>query len=68
MKKKQKAQTAPKVTKATNSAKSTKPRPGYDVFIVTDDNWQPTGAAWKHSDGKGLNVKLQDCRYVLRER
>ena len=38
-------------------------RPAYHIFCVTKEDgknpvWQEIGAAWKHKDGKGLNLQL----------
>lgn len=37
-------------------------RPTYRIFAVTKNGnkkfWQPIGALWAHSDGKGFNQKL----------
>jgi hypothetical protein len=54
--------------------------PDFDVFTVTgaDDSlddkkgfWTKLGGAWRHSDGKGLNIELQglplDGKLVLRK-
>lgn len=61
---------APTVHRSTISAKSAKRPPDYNVFVAIDggEDWQPIGAAWKHSDGKGLSVKVQDRTYFVRER
>ena len=55
----------------------TKAAPAYRIFSVTkaegkDAVWQEIGAAWKHKDGKGLNLQfkalpLPDGEIVLRE-
>jgi hypothetical protein len=54
----------------------TKIVPAYRIFSVTkqDDKsvWQEIGAAWKHKDGKGLQLQfkalpLPDGEIVLRE-
>ncbi len=39
-------------------------RPTYNVFAVTErgedrKDWFEIGAAWAHSDGKGLNITLK---------
>lgn len=37
-------------------------RPAYDVFVVDGDGkdafWTKVGGAWRHEDGKGLNIQL----------
>lgn len=54
----------------------TKAAPAYRIFCVTKEDeksvWQEIGAAWKHKDGKGLNLQfkalpLPDGEIVLRE-
>ena len=52
-------------------------RPAYRIFSVTKAEgkeavWQEIGAAWKHKDGKGLNLQfkalaLPEGEIVLRE-
>lgn len=41
---------------------NTKSKPAYEAFVVDDSGsspyWTKIGAAWKHEDGKGLNVSL----------
>ncbi len=55
----------------------TKTVPTYRIFSVTKEDgkeavWQEIGAAWKHKDGKGLNLQfkalpLPKGEIVLRE-
>jgi hypothetical protein len=55
-----------------NYEKLTTP-PAYRIFSVTKEAvWQEIGAAWKHKDGKGLNLQfkalpLPTGEIVLRE-
>lgn len=41
---------------------NTKSKPAYEAFVVDETGsspyWTKIGAAWKHEDGKGLNVSL----------
>lgn len=41
---------------------NTKTKPAYEAFVVDESgntsHWTKIGAAWKHEDGKGLNVSL----------
>lgn len=55
---------------------TTKLAPAFHIFCVTKHGekpvWQEIGAAWKHKDGKGLNLQfnalpLPDGEIVLRE-
>jgi hypothetical protein len=51
--------------------------PAYRIYSVSkaegkEATWQPIGAAWKHKDGKGLNLQfdalaLPGADIVLRE-
>jgi hypothetical protein len=44
------------------STESTNARPTHRIFAVTKNGkkkfWQPIGALWPHSDGKGFNQTL----------
>jgi hypothetical protein len=61
----------------TEAKPASKAAPAYRVFSVTkiEDKeavWQEIGAAWKHKDGKGLNLQfkalpLPEGEIVLRE-
>ena len=61
----------------TEAKASTKAAPVYRIFSVTkvegrESVWQEIGAAWKHKDGKGLNLQfkalpLPEGEIVLRE-
>jgi len=65
------------MSKKSNETKTeTKAAPAYRIFCVTKDGeksiWQEIGAAWKHKDGKGLNLQfkalpLPEGEIVLRE-
>lgn len=65
------------MSKKLNETKTeTKAAPAYRIFCVTKDGeksvWQEIGAAWKHKDGKGLNLQfkalpLPEGEIVLRE-
>ena len=55
---------------------STKARPTHRVYAVTGQGekkfWQPIGALWAHSDGKGFSQRLDylplnDAQIVVRE-
>jgi hypothetical protein len=41
---------------------NTSKRPSHRIYAVTkngdDSYWQPIGAAWAHTDGKGFGLKL----------
>jgi hypothetical protein len=64
------------MSKTKTEAKA-KAAPAYRIFSVTkvegkDAVWQEIGAAWKHKDGKGLNLQfkalpLPEGEIVLRE-
>ena len=54
----------------------TKALPAYRIYSVKNGDkkavWQEIGAAWKHKDGKGLNLNfsalpLEGAQIVLRE-
>ena len=54
---------------------TTKTRPTHRIFAVTKQGerkfWQPIGALWAHSDGKGFNQRLDylplnDAQIVIR--
>ena len=58
------------MTNETNNS-----RPTHRVFAVTKNGqkkfWQPIGALWAHTDGKGFNLKLDylplnDAQTVVR--
>jgi hypothetical protein len=60
----------------TTENKATTNKPDYFAYVVTeregrDAFWDKIGMAYKHKDGKGLNVQLQslpiDGRISLRE-
>ena len=61
----------------TKTTENQKARPAYRIFSVTkvegkDPVWQEIGAAWKHKDGKGLQLQfkalpLPEGEIVLRE-
>jgi hypothetical protein len=54
---------------------SDKGKPDFNVYTLDGEGknafWLKVGAAWRHEDGKGFNLKLQalplDGRLVLRE-
>jgi hypothetical protein len=57
------------------SNETTKARPTHRIFAVTKQGekkfWQPIGALWAHSDGKGFNQRLDylplnDAEIVIR--
>ena len=60
--------------KSDKSDKTDK-RPTHRAYLVIGSGevsrWTPIGAAWRHADGRGLNVKLDalpvDGSVVLRE-
>lgn len=54
---------------------TTKTRPTHRIYAVTKQGekkfWQPIGALWAHSDGKGFNQRLDylplnDAEIVIR--
>jgi hypothetical protein len=61
-------------TKETNMSKEAN-RPDYRAYLVKGEKekafWQPIGAAWAHTDGKGITINLDalplDGRITLRE-
>jgi hypothetical protein len=65
------------MSKTKNETKTdAKAVPAYRIFSVTKDGektvWAEIGAAWKHKDGKGLNLQfkalpLPEGEMVLRE-
>lgn len=44
------------------TAETTNARPTHSIYAVTKNGkkkfWQPIGALWAHTDGKGFNQKL----------
>jgi hypothetical protein len=57
------------------STENTNTRPTHRIFAVTKNGkkkfWQPIGALWAHSDGKGFNqtldyLPLNDAEIVVR--
>ena len=59
----------------TMTTETNNSRPTYRIFAVTKNGtkkfWQPIGALWAHSDGKGFNQKLDylpltDAEIVIR--
>jgi hypothetical protein len=60
-----------------NKTTETKTLPAYRIYSVSRNGekkaiWQEIGAAWKHKDGKGLNLSftahpLEGAQIVLRE-
>ena len=60
-----------------SNKKTDKTLPAYRVYSVSRNGdkkavWQEIGAAWKHKDGKGLNLQfnarpLEGAQIVLRE-
>ena len=59
----------------TMTAETNSNRPSHRIFAVTKGDkkkfWQPIGALWAHSDGKGFNQKLDylplnDTEIVIR--
>ena len=60
----------------SNETKTTSNKPDYLVYVVTEREgkeafWDKVGIAYKHKDGKGINIQLQalpiDGRLSLRE-
>lgn len=58
------------------STETTNARPTYRIFAVTKNGkkkfWQPIGALWAHTDGKGFNqildyLPLNGAEIVIRE-
>jgi hypothetical protein len=55
--------------KKVASQPKSKRKPTHEVFVVTDDIWEPVGAAWEHGDGRGLFIKiLGKGNYQVRKR
>jgi hypothetical protein len=58
------------------TTETTNARPTHPIFAVTKNGrkkfWQPIGALWAHTDGKGFNQKLDylplnNAEVVIRE-
>ena len=64
------------MSKTNNQKTQVKSGPAYRIFSVSKEgekaNWFEIGAAWKHADGKGINLQfkalpLSGAEIVLRE-